>query len=102
MNNQKRNTPVNVRVPAGKVLVIFWSDWFSDEAGFSTRNAGQFASTEEMNRGRLLGEGESIDLSTKLRDDDKHTWSVTYSRVFNHGGQARELPLNMPEQRFSR
>lgn len=80
------------RVPAGKVLITFDSDWFSYESYYFVHEAGSEVDEEALfSRGaKLLSDGESLDVVSKIRDDSGLSWTIENRRVTNSRGKAQD------------
>lgn len=77
-----------VKVPAGKVLVTFSSDWFSYESFYRVHEGEVELRDVDLVSARLLDDGQSLDVVVKIRNDDRESWTVENRRVTNRGGKA--------------
>ena len=77
-----------VKVPAGHILVTFWSDWFTYECGYSTHHAGTLVEQDDLASGKLLKDGDSCVVTEKFRSDDARTWDVTGVKIASRRGRA--------------
>lgn len=77
-------------VPKGKVLVTSSSDWFTNETYFTVHPAGAQVSCEAMTHGRLLNDGESVEVTESLRNDgpgEPRDHTFTHMRITNQSGK---------------
>lgn len=83
-------------VPAGKVLVVFWSDWFTYESGYAAYQAGSEVESAKLCDGqaKLLDDGRSLDVVSKIRNDpNRHAWTLENRRITNKAGKVEDVLL---------
>lgn len=81
-----------MKVPAGMVLVVSSGDWFSEEYWSTAYAAGAEVESTALQNGRLLADGESVEITEKWRDEkDNGAWKGTHTetkyRIENKGGK---------------
>lgn len=84
------------RVPTGKVLITFDADWFSHESYYFVHEAGAEVEEEALFKSgaKLLSDGQTLDVVSKIRDDRGLSWTIENHRITNVGGRAKDELLS--------
>lgn len=89
-------------LPRDKILVVYWSDWFSRENGYTVYNGGCTVPAGLLARSSsdMLDEGQSLEAEVRLRQGclGQDEWLTVRERITNRGGEGRveTLPPRQP------